>query len=283
MKAYARNKTLLALIIIGGASVFLWNCWSPRPQLRPGPAGHSSAEARLQQAVPLGGEVSGTEIPATAPGEILIGHRGYALVFDTSYKHARWVAYSLSAAQAAGGIERSDNFRADPFLGAVQGADKDYRGSGYDRGHLAPAADMAWSEEAMDASFYFSNISPQQPGFNRGIWKKLESKVRAWAVKYDSICVVTGPLLDQFIDTIGPGKLPVPARFYKAVLDCSPPGWKAIAFLLPNRPSREGLQAFSLSIDSLETLSGLDLFPALTDTLEERLEASTDLSLWDWE
>jgi endonuclease G len=91
--------------------------------------------------------------------------------------------------------KRKDNFRSDPKVKTGSAALSDYKGSGYDRGHLAPAADFKWSATAMSESFYMSNMSPQVPGFNRGIWKNIESTVRNWAVENDEIYIVTGPVL----------------------------------------------------------------------------------------
>ncbi len=137
--------------------------------------------------------------------------------------------------------ERGDDFRSDPLIPSESASLNDYRGSGYDRGHLIPAADLSWSEEAMSGSFYLSNMSPQEGQFNRGIWSKLEATVRNFADTEGSIYVVTGPVLsDGPYDTIGENEVSIPNQYYKVILDYREPDLKSIAFLLPNEGSKKG-------------------------------------------
>lgn len=174
-------------------------------------------------------------------------------------------------------------FIPDPYVTTGSARDIDYKGSGYDRGHLAPAADMAWSITTMAESFYFSNMSPQAPQFNRGIWKKLEELVRTWAIENESIYIVTGPILDNHLKRIGPDQVAVPEYYYKVILDYSSPEIKAIGFVLPNEGSSENLQHFAVSIDSVERLTGIDFFPLLPDHIETILEAHICLPCWSWD
>jgi endonuclease G len=135
------------------------------------------------------------ELPAVKKGEQVIRHAGYSFVYNEAYEQAAWVAYELTEKETDKQYDRTDKFIPDPSVITGSATDSDYSGSGYDRGHLAPAADMGWSSTSMAESFYFSNMSPQVPGFNRGIWKRLEEQVRSWAIEYDTIYVVTGPVL----------------------------------------------------------------------------------------
>jgi len=113
----------------------------------------------------------------------IVEHSAYSLGYNEDHDQATWVAYTLTGAQATSKLyERTDIFRDDPAVVTGSATLADYKGSGYDRGHLAPARDMTWSRTAMSESFYMSNMSPQIPGFNRGIWKQLESQVRQYAV-----------------------------------------------------------------------------------------------------
>jgi endonuclease G len=154
------------------------------------------------------------EIPLVLNGEKLIQHTGYSFVYSEEHEQAKWIAYVLNNKELDGIFDRSDNFREDPFVSSGSADNSDYAKSGYDRGHLAPAADMKWSEKAMSESFYYSNMSPQLPAFNRGIWKMLEEKVRDWALENDSILIVTGPILSsknqKKLATIGPNSVAVP-------------------------------------------------------------------------
>lgn len=223
------------------------------------------------------------ELPAYSNSDVVLKEGSYTLCFSEQALQASWVAYVFTENETRGEVKRTNNFRQHPTLALRHATDDDYSHSGYDRGHLAPAADMAWSQHAMEASFYFTNIAPQKPGFNRGVWKRLESQVRDWAAKNDSICVVTGPVLNTFIDTIGENNIPVPSHYYKAILDPFLPDQKGIAFVLENTASKAPIASFAIPIDSLEKLTGIDFFPALPDSLEQELESDLDLSSWKWD
>jgi endonuclease G len=125
-------------------------------------------------------------------------------------------------------------------------------------------------------------MSPQVPSFNRGIWKKLEALVRTWAIENNSIYVVTGPILIKGLETIGPDKVSVPKYFYKVILDYSEPGIKGIGFILPNEGSKENLENFALSIDSVERATGIDFFNLLDNRQENEIEKTLCLSCWSW-
>jgi endonuclease G len=141
---------------------------------------------------------------------------------------------------------------------------------------------MGWSATAMSESFYYSNMSPQLPGFNRGIWKKLEELVRDWAVEYEGLYIATGPVLKPGLPNIGPNQVSVPAYYYKVILDYTEPDLKGIGFILPNAPSGDPLQNFSVTIDSVERFTGIDFFPLLPDNHEKLLESSRCLKCWSW-
>ncbi|MFZ9657177.1 MAG: DNA/RNA non-specific endonuclease, partial [Crocinitomicaceae bacterium] len=151
--------------------------------------------------------------PSLHPGEIILSHTAYSFSYNEEHEQANWVAYLLTKTHLGSGVERSDRFMEDPIVSTGTATNADYAKSGYDRGHLAPAADMSWSETVMQESFYYSNMSPQLPGFNRGIWKRLEEQVRTWAEFYDSIYVVTGPVLSPELPKIGPNQVSVP-KYY---------------------------------------------------------------------
>ena len=226
------------------------------------------------------------EIPLVLKGEKIIHHTGYSFVYSEDHEQAKWVAYVLNSKELNGIFDRSDNFREDPSVSSGSASNLDYAKSGYDRGHLAPAADMKWSEKAMSESFYYSNMSPQLPAFNRGIWKKLEEKVRDWALENDSILIVTGPILSfkKGIKqaAIGPNSVTVPVYYYKAILDFKKEKSKSIAFILPNQGSKMPLQSFMVSIDYLEKFSEIDFFYKLDDKLETSIESKFCKECWTW-
>lgn len=228
---------------------------------------------------PAGRTVSFDYLPASS-GKQIIRHAHFTLAYSEQYEQAVWVAYELTRAEVLQNRERSENFREDPLVISGSASPDDYRRSGFDRGHLAPAGDMGFSEQAMSESFYMSNISPQVPAFNRGIWKDLEENVRKWAVEEGSLYVVTGPVLDGSRRKIGANKVTVPSYFYKVLLDYRGPEIKAVGFLFPNKGSKKKLQSFAIAIDEVEKLTEIDFFSALPDSLEEALESEILLRGW---
>lgn len=222
------------------------------------------------------------EIPATAPSEKILTHTGYAFCYVEKYEQSKWVAYELTAKETKKVCKRSNKFTPDPVVSTGTACDADYLKSGYDRGHLAPAADMSWSNATMKESFYYSNMSPQVPAFNRGIWKQLEEQVRQWAIENHNIYIVTGPVLKDGLPSIGKNKVAVPEAYYKVILDYSEPEIKAIGFIIPNRGSDKALQDFAVSVDSVETVTGIDFFPKLPDNHETVIEKSLCRDCWSW-
>jgi endonuclease G len=236
--------------------------------------------------IPLHGikatSIANLERPKTNSKDKIITHVGYSLLYNETHEQASWVAYELTKVETNKLFERTDKFIPDPKVKTGSASDKDYEGSGYDRGHLAPAADMGWSTTAMAESFFYSNMSPQTPSFNRGIWKKLEELVRTWAIENNKVYVVTGPVLTNELPTIGPNKVSVPKYYYKVVLDYSEPSIKGIGFILPNTASKEQLQYYTVSIDSIEKLTGIDFFPLLQDEQEVLIEKTLCVKCWSW-
>ncbi len=216
----------------------------------------------------------------------IIRHQYYALAYNEKHEVAEWVAYELTRNQLnQNRVRREDNYRSDPKVTTESATSSDYRGSGYDRGHLLPVGDRKFSFEAMDETFFMSNISPQERRFNGGIWRELEEDVRDWAQRYRKVYVVTGPVLKgRPKDRIGRNEVSVPRRFYKVVLDIADPELKGIGFIIPNEVSDKELQEYAVSIDEVEALTGIDFFPDLMeDELEERLESELAIELWDFD
>jgi endonuclease G len=223
------------------------------------------------------------EIPAHQANEKLISHAGYTLSYNEKYEQANWVAYELTSEETNSLYNRTNQFLVDPKINTGSADNSDYAGSGYDRGHLAPAGDMGWSEKSMVESFYYSNMSPQVPSFNRGIWKNAETFTREAAIANHVIYVVTGPVFTSDMTTIGRNQVAVPQSYFKVILDNSEPELKAIAFVIPNEASQLPLQHFAVSINQVEQITGLDFFPLLADTLESKLESGFDVNLWSWQ
>lgn len=218
-------------------------------------------------------------LPSSSNRQIIMREH-YALSYLEEHEQAEWVAYELTVEEVQGTAERTDDFREDPEVPTGSAALKDYYRSGYDRGHLAPAGDMKFSEEAMSESFYMSNMSPQKPAFNRGIWRELEEEVRELVVENGRLYVVTGPVFGNKSQKIGENGVSIPESYYKVLLDYTEPEVKAIAFLLPNAGSKKDLYDFAATIDSVEQVTGIDFFPALPDLEEDMLESTLNVSVW---
>ena len=212
----------------------------------------------------------------------IIHHTGYTLSYNKKYQIANWVAYDLTAEETTPVVKRNNRFIPDPLLPDGSAANKDYKGSGYDKGHLAPAADMCYSYQTMVESFYLSNMSPQEPSFNRGLWAKLEDQVRDWAVDEQAVYVITGTVLTEGLPTIGSSRITVPGYFYKVIFDYTEPEIKGIGFIMPNRGSQQLLQDYVVTIDSIEQITATDFFFMLPENLQEQIEGNVDQSKWKW-
>ena len=171
-------------------------------------------------------------LPTSTTGQI-IKHTYYTLSYSEANEQAEWVYYELTPALINGKQKRTNDFRPDPLISTISAQILDYKSTGYDLGHLCPARDMKLNKTSMSESFLMSNMSPQKPSFNRGIWKKLEKRVRHWAITKGRLYVVTGGVLTSSKGKIGADGVTVPKSFYKIIYDPHGQG-NMFAFLLPN-------------------------------------------------
>ena len=217
------------------------------------------------------------------PADTIIDRPGYALGYIEVHEQPAWGIYRLTAEELRTKVSsRSDDVRSDPDIPTGSATPADYKKSGFDRGHMAPAADMAHSARTMSDSFYMSNICPQRPECNRKIWKDLENQVRKFALAEQDVYIVTGPIfLKTPLLTIGANEVAVPDAFYKIIYDRTPPQ-KMLAFIVPNAGSSAPLQSFVVTVDRVENITGFDFFPLLPQPLQEELESSIDINAWDW-
>lgn len=221
-------------------------------------------------------------LPSSTTGQI-IHHKYYSLSYNEDYEVAEWVSYILTKESLRiPNVERAKRFKKDLKIKTRSAIYYDYSGSGYTRGHLAPAGDMAFNEEAMQESFFMSNISPQKKEFNNGIWKELEQNIRNWAWNNNKLFVVTGPVLNNSINEyIGKNKVAVPKYFYKVIIDIDDPERKAIGWVIPNEVSIRHLSDYAKTVDQVEELIGVDFFKdLLTDDEEEKLESNINVNKW---
>ncbi|WP_298555465.1 DNA/RNA non-specific endonuclease [uncultured Algibacter sp.] len=218
-------------------------------------------------------------LPTSTTNQI-IHHNGYSLSYSETHEQAEWVAYELKKAHLLNTNHKRPYFEIDKAVKTGAASWRNYKNSGYDRGHLCPAGDRRYTKEAHDETFLTSNISPQEHQFNAGIWNALEQKVRYWARKYDGVFVITGGVLKGSMETIGNEDVSVPNQFYKVLIDNNTGKTKMIAFLMPHKNSKKPLYDFVVSVDEIERLTGIDFFPELDDVIENKLEASS--SYMDW-
>ncbi|HEA30942.1 MAG TPA: DNA/RNA non-specific endonuclease [Leeuwenhoekiella sp.] len=220
-------------------------------------------------------------LPTSTTGEIVY-HKYYTLSYSEPDEQAEWVAYELTKEQLKGNSYKRPYFEIDPDVPTGAADWRNYKNSGYDRGHLCPAGDRTFDKQAYLETFLTSNISPQKHDFNSGIWNRLEQKVRYWADKYDGVYVTTGGVLNDRSTHIGEEEVTVPSQFYKILLDKRGEAYTMIGFLFPQVESKRGLQEFVVSVDEIEKLTGIDFFPELEDSIENKLEASSDYKNWSF-
>lgn len=243
-----------------------------------------SIDEKEQQEIVVSGKTVKSDtneffLPTSTTGQI-IHHEGYSLSYSESHEQAEWVGYELKKEHLSNTNYIRPYFEIDPAVKTGAAHWRNYKNSGFDRGHLCPAGDRTYSQDAYNETFLTSNISPQKHDFNSGIWNALEQKVRYWASKYNGVFVIAGGVLEDNLRTIGDEQVSVPNQFYKILLDTNSGKTKMIAFLMPHENSNLPLYKFVVSVDSIETLTGIDFFPELEDSLENELEASADYKNW---
>lgn len=212
----------------------------------------------------------------------VIQHSAITIGYSEQHEVPQWVAYVLRKEHLRDCFDRNDNFREDLRVRTGSALPTDYRSSGYDRGHIAPAGDMKWSKQAMEESFYMSNITPQSPGMNRGRWASLELLVRAWAKEGEETIIVSGPVLAENLPQIGSTGVSIPAEHFKVLLRSKGQQLDAIAFIMSQNPQATGLQAYALPVRTVEELTGLNFFPHLSRAQQDRIERSISWENWDF-
>lgn len=222
-------------------------------------------------------------LPAAIDSTAVVHHHAYSLEYSEADEQPRWVAYMMCRSRLDGPYHRKNTpgcqFHADNAVRTQSAKPADYKGSGYSRGHLVPAADMKWDSLAQVETFLFSNISPQRDSFNSGVWNRMEMQVRRWTEQYDTIYIVTGPLLaDGDTARIGDNRVTVPTAFYKAIY--IPALNQAVGFLIPHEKSKAHLSTFAMTLDELEDKTGIDFFAGMED--EDAIEASMEWVNREW-
>jgi endonuclease G, mitochondrial len=221
------------------------------------------------------------ELPLIDSTNITRDYQFYFVIYDTLHRQPLCVSYMLTKQMLNAQFERENlRFKKDTFLKYPQANNADYLKSGYDKGHLAPAADMQWSEAALASTFFFTNISPQLHNFNAGKWKNLEMQQRKWAELFDTILIATGPILQENLHTIGKNKISVPEYFYKVIFVYTHKHKEAIGFIMPHQKLEENLQFYTATIDSIEKITGINFFHQIPDSIENIAESKINIQFW---
>lgn len=218
--------------------------------------------------------------PKGTPEQIL-ERTGYVASYNKTNLLPNWVAWHLTAERTEGSAKRSGvDFAEDTEVPEPRATDWDYYNSGYDRGHMCPAADNKWSKKAMEESFLFTNMCPQNGNLNRGDWNEMEMACRKWAKKYGDLYIVCGPILYKGKHkTIGKNKVVVPEAFFKVVLRTGD-NPQAIGFIYKNTSGNRPKDSYVNTVDEVERITGIDFFSSLPDDVEKKVEAECDLGLW---
>lgn len=218
--------------------------------------------------------------PSSTTG-IVVEHTYFTLSYNPKHGQSEWVAYKLHPLHLSDNSFKRPYFEIDAKVPGGSAHWKNYQNSGYDRGHLCPAGDRRFSYEAYKETFVTSNASPQNNGFNSGLWNRLEIQVRNWASKKGELFIITGAVLREDLPTIGVDRISVPKYFYKIIVTFDESTPKAIAFLMPNENRSEHISQFVTSISHLETLTGLQFFSKLPQTTEGALKGAVDYDFWN--
>lgn len=214
------------------------------------------------------------------PSQIIV-HKGHTVSYNEETRLPNWVAYELTCTEADGTYKRNGRFFQDPDADGPQADNEDYRNTGWDKGHIAPAGDMKWDEQAMLECCYFTNICPQNHNLNGGDWRSLEEKCRDYARHYGSVYIAAGPIVgDNKNGTIGYNQVVVPDAFYKVLLVCIDGQYEGIGFYFKNVAGHQPLPTYAKTIDEIEALTGIDFFFMLPDDVEDALECTFDEAFW---
>lgn len=240
------------------------------------PPSYSSENGRSERT-----EIPDYIIPSSTEGVIVI-HDHYSLSYLEQYEQAEWVVYTLHSEHLTYEDRIRPDFIEDPYVKTKSADWRNYRGSGYDRGHLCPAGDRRFSELAYKETFYTSNISPQNSDFNAGIWNELEKQVRYWARANGTLYIATGGILHPGLRTIGDEDVAVPESYYKIVAKGDRSDLEVLCFLIPHRPSEESLEHFLVPVNEVERLTGINFFKDLPDEEEEALEKVVSSRAWSF-
>lgn len=219
----------------------------------------------------------------TIPSELtsqIKEYTGFTLSYNKDNRTPNYVVWELLGTEVGGSVSRTDNFWPDSdIIGCTKHSD--YTGSGFDRGHMCPAADQKWSDQAMSDCFVMANMCPQLHDLNAGAWEKLEEKERAWAKRDSAILIVAGPIYTDGEKYIEKSNVRVPDAFFKVLIAPYLDNPRGIAFVYPHMKCTGNMQDYATTIDEVEKITGFDFFSELPDEIEKKVESDYSYTEWN--
>ena len=266
-----KTKLFLSGVIIIGLGIVAWT--------------QSKLEAQPQSKSAENNIIEDVQLAKVTDGRAsqVIHHLAYSVSYNDNWKLPNWVAYELTKQETMGEVERCNGFSPDPKVKGNAVVHKDYTNNPgkYDRGHMAPAADMKWSEQAMRESFYTTNICPQNANLNRGDWNDIEELVRDYTQRYGVGMEVCGPIVSNKPEKMGNyQKIAIPDAFYKAILRKKGDSWTTIGFVCKNEAASKPILYYIRTIDEIEDMADIDLFYNLPDDVENKIESDDNIKDW---
>ncbi|MCQ2209397.1 MAG: DNA/RNA non-specific endonuclease [Paludibacteraceae bacterium] len=283
------------ILIIAIVSAFLYNCIGVNNESQPQegsssfyntPTQKGGAETKQSSSNKKGDAI----FTHSTPKGKLYHHENYSFSYSEDDEQSEWVAYELTKQETKGNLQRKESFTEDPIVTTESAHPYEYRNCGYTRGHLAPAGDMKFDRTAMNECFYTSNISPQKQKFNAGIWNDLEMQVRYWAQKFNTVYVITGPILTKDCKKLSyknnrgqeeKSDITIPKKFYKIVYDFSYKGKeKMIGFIIPQEGAEGSFFDYAVTVDEIEKETKIDFFHNLSKAEQAKLEGQINVAAW---
>lgn len=268
MRTYSKNRAIYT-VLIGLCMLAFWlfeNFYTPGTYSK-------NTASNTDASVPK------DFMPSSTTG-VLVHHSHFSLSYHEAYEQAEWVAYVLKKEHLTYDDRKRPYFIEDPFVSTKSADWRNYKGSGYDRGHLVPAGDRRFALQAYNETFYTSNISPQDRAFNAGLWNRLEMKTRSWAKRYGAVYVFTGGVLTDGLEEIGEEDVAVPRYFYKIIAREHKGTVMVLGFLMEGVEQNKPLQGFIVPVDRIEALTGIDFFHQLDKEIQAEMEKSVQPDNW---
>lgn len=229
----------------------------------------------------LSAQVNELPLPAKMPREQLIEHKGHTLSYSSAYVVSSWVAYKMSNATVNKETDIKGKYLPDPEITTRSADKKDYKGGGYVMAQLCNYLDVMHIDGAVEETFYMSNIAAMKQTFYQHIWLKTDDLIRLWIADKGEFIIYSGVVTkDAPFGTFGKNKVSIPKNFYKVVYDAK--NQEAIAFKFKNGMSSGTLKSYTMSVEELQEITGIDYFPNMNEEAKKKLISKVNYDFWDF-